>query len=50
MGFSICGKTYLINYILIEKLERTYTITKSLNHYPNIKAQTLDEIQPSENY
>ena len=50
IGFPICGKTYLINYILIEKLERTYTISKSLNQYLNNKTHTLDEIQLSENY
>ena len=50
LGFSNCSKTYLMNYILLQKQELIYIITKSLNHYPNIKTQTSDEIQPLENY
>ena len=45
IGFSICGKTYLMNQILLKK-HPIYVITKSLNQYSNIKAQTSDEIQP----
>ena len=39
-----------MNYILLQKQEPIFTITKSLYQYPNIKAQTSDEIQPLENY
>ena len=49
IGFSNCGETYLMNYIPLQKQEPIY-ITKSLNQYPNIKAETSDEIQPLENY
>ena len=50
IGFSNCGKTYLMNHILHQKQEPIYIITKSLNQYPNIKAQTSDEIQPINEY
>ena len=50
IGLSNCGKTYLMNHFLFQKLEPIFIITKSLNQYPNIKAQTSDEIQPLENY
>ena len=50
IGFSNCGKTYPMNRILFQKLEQIFIITKSLNQYPDIKAQTSDEIQPLENY
>ena len=50
IGFSNCGKTYLMNHILFQKQEPIFIITKSLNQYPNIKAQTSDEIKPLENY
>ena len=46
IGFSNCGKTHLMNHILHQKQEPIFIITKSLNQYPNIKAQTSDEIQP----
>ena len=40
-----------MNYILFQKEELYYINTKSLNQYPNIKAQTSDEkIQPLEVY
>ena len=45
IGFSNCGKTYLMNHILHQKQEPIFIITKSLNQYPKIKAQTSDEIQ-----
>ena len=48
--FSNCGKTYLMNLFLLRKQEPLFIITKSLNQYPNIKAQTSDKIQPLENY
>ena len=48
IGFSICGKTYLLNYILLQKQEPILIITKSLNQYPNIKAQPSSEVQPLE--
>ena len=44
--FSNCGKIYLTNHILHQKQEPIFIITKSLNQYPKIKAQTSDEIQP----
>ena len=46
IGFSNCGKTYLMNYFLHQKQEPIFIITKSLNQYRSIKAQTSDEIQP----
>ena len=49
-GFSHCGKTYLFNYILLPKQEPILGMTKSLNHYSNLKAQTSDENQPLENF
>ena len=50
IGFLNCGKTYLMNPILHQKQKPIFIITKSLNQYPNIKAQTSDEIEPLENY
>ena len=50
IGFSNGGKTYLMNHILHQKQEPIFIITKSLNQYPNIKAQTSDEIQPLNEY
>ena len=50
IGFSNCGKTYLMNHILHQKQEPIFIITKSLNQYPNIKAQTSDAIQPLNGY
>ena len=50
IGFSNCGKTYLMNDILHQRQELIFIITKSLNQWPNNKAQTLEEIQPLENY
>ena len=39
-----------MNHFLYQKQEPNFIITKSLNQYPNIKAQTSDEIQPLEHY
>ena len=50
VGVSNCGKSYLMNHILFQKQEPIFLITKSLNQYPNIKAETSHEIQPVENY
>ena len=50
IGFSKCGKTYLRNHIVHQKQEPIFEITKSLNQYPNINAQSSDETEPSENY
>ena len=50
IGFSNCGKTYLMNHILFHKQEPILIITKSLNQYPKIKAQVSDEIQALEHY
>ena len=44
IGFSNCGKSYLMNHIPFQKREPIFIITTSLNQYPNIKAQTSDEI------
>ena len=48
IGFAICGKTYLMNYILHQQQEPILINTKALNQYPKIKARTTDEIQPLE--
>ena len=50
IGFSNCGKTYLMKNILHQKQEPIFIITKSINQYPKIKAQTSDGIQSLENY
>ena len=50
IGFSNCGKTYLMNHIPHQKQEPIFKITKSLNQYPKIKAETSDEIQPLNEY
>ena len=50
IGFSNCGKTYPVNYILLQKQEPIVIITKSVNKYPNVKAQTSEEIQPLEKF
>ena len=39
-----------MNFILLQKQEPIFIIIKSLNQYPNVKAQTSDEFQPLENY
>ena len=39
-----------MNYILLRKQETIFVFTKSLNQYPEIKAQTSDEIQPLNEY
>ena len=44
------GEIYVMNYILLQKQDPIFLITKSQNQYPNIKAQTSDETQPLENY
>ena len=48
--FSNSAKTYLTIPFLQQKHEQIFVNTKSLNHYPNINAQTTDEIGPLENY
>ena len=50
IGRSECDKTYLMNCTLLQKQDPLFISTKSINHYPNIKAQTSDEIQPSEKH
>ena len=50
IAFSDCVKTCLMNNILLQKQELIFIIRKSLNQYPNIKAQTSDDIQPKEKY
>ena len=37
-----------MNYILLQKQEPVFIITKSTNQYPNIEAQTSDKVQPKE--
>ena len=44
IGFSNCGKTYLMNHILFQKQEPIFILTKNLNQYLEIKAQTSDKI------
>ena len=39
-----------MNHILHQKQEPIFLITKSINQYPNIKAQTSDENQPLNEY
>ena len=39
-----------MNYLLFQKQDPSFKITKSPNQYPNIKAQTSPEFQPLENY
>ena len=51
VGFLNCGKTYLMNHILYQKQEPILLIARSsLNQYPDIKAQSSDEIQPLNEY
>ena len=50
IGFSNCGKTYLMKHNLHQRQEPIFIVTKSLNQYPKIKAQISDEIEPSEIY
>ena len=42
IGFSKCGKIYLMNHFLFQKQEPILITTKSINQYPKIKAQTSD--------
>ena len=39
-----------MNHVLHQKQEPIFIITKSLSQYPNIKAQTSEEIQPLNEY
>ena len=48
--FSNCAKAHLKNHIQHKRQGPIFIMTKSLNQYPNIKAQTSDEIEPIENY
>ena len=50
IGFSNFGNTYLMNLILLKKQEPSFILTKSLNQYPNLNAQTTDRNEPLENY
>ena len=45
-----CGETYLMDCILLQKREPIFVMTKSLNQYPNVKAQTSDKSQQLANY
>ena len=50
MGYSNCGKTYLINFFLFLKQEPGFVKTESINRNPNVKSRTSDQIQPLQNY
>ena len=50
IGLSNCGISYLLNRILFQKREPFFIDTKSLNQYPYIKAQTSNEVRPSNEY
>ena len=50
VGCSKCGKTYLTTQIPLQKQEPIVILKKSLNPYPNIEAETSDEIRQLENY
>ena len=50
MRFANCGKIYLMNHILLQKQEPIFIITKSLNQYRKIKAQSSHENHPLEHY
>ena len=50
IGISNCGKTYVMNHILLTKQEQVFIITKSSTQYPQINSQTSDETQPLENF
>ena len=50
MRLSNCGKSYLMIFFLLQKQKPISIITKSLNQYSFIKAQSSDEIQPLEKY
>ena len=39
-----------MNSVVLQKQQPLFIITKSIKQHPNFKAQTLDEIQPLENY
>ena len=50
IGFSICGKNYLMSHILLQKQGPIFLVTKSPNQRAIIKTQTLDETEPLENH
>ena len=50
IGFSNCGKTYIMSCNLLQKQEILYINIKSLNQYLDIKAQTSDQKQPLGTY
>ena len=50
LTFCKCGETYLMKHILLRKREPFFIITKPLILFPNIKAQTSDEIPPLNEY
>ena len=50
IGFSICGKFFLMIKFLFQKQEKNFIIRKSLNPFPKIKAQISDEIQAKESF
>ena len=55
IGYPRCSKTFLINYVLLQKQEQArcarsktglkYLITKSLSQHRNFKAQKSNEVQ-----
>ena len=50
IGFSNCGKVYLMSHFLPQKQAPIFQIKKSLSQTPENKAETSDENQPTENY
>ena len=47
IGVSIFGKTYLMKLFTLQKQELIHMITKSMNQYPNIKTQSLENYDNS---
>ena len=45
IAFSNSCKTFLMNHILHQNQKPFFKIAKALNQYPNVKAQTSDQIQ-----
>ena len=50
IGFSTCGKSYLMKFLLVQTRKPFPKITNSQNQNRNIKAQTADEIKPLEKH
>ena len=50
IGFSISGKTFLMNYISSQKQGEVHIITRSRNQNPLKNRNTIDAIQPLDEY